>query len=352
MCIPEGDLLRRLNSAFGGSRVLVTGGAGMVGSVMVRALVAAGAEVVVYDNLAAYPFDYAERFGVRDDRISLVVGDLEDKRKLRAAATGADLIVHGAAYADVAGCVTNHGEDFRTNVLGTQNALDVALDVRPRRLLFISSASLYGNPSHPDARFSEGGPTWPLSTYANSKLWGEHQTRLFHELYGLSATSVRLFSVYGPPQIPKLGSQSWCVAVFAMQALAGVPITVYGDGMQVRDFTYVGDVVAGLLLAAAADETIGMTLNLGTGTPTRVLAVADLIRRSVADVPIDFLPRPLGDPVGAAADTGRLFDLLGWRPAISLEDGVSAYLWWLRANRDLIPEWLVERSALRAGAVA
>jgi nucleoside-diphosphate-sugar epimerase len=325
-----------------GARVLVTGGCGMVGSVLCRRLCELGATPVALDNLTAYEFDAPARFGVTELPVAIVHGDVTDDSLVAEVAAGADLIIHAAAYADVAGCIANFDEDFRTNVWGTHSVLKAALRVKPQRFVFVSSASLYGHPNDGRSRFAEGAPQRPLSTYANSKLWGEHQTRLFHELYGLATASVRLFSVYGPPQVPKYGSHSWCIAVFAMQAMTGRPITIYGTGAQVRDFTHVEDIVTGILLAATSHAAVGRTFNVGTGRPTSVIDAARLVRNAAREVPTDFLPRPAGDPDGGAADTTSLRELLGWTPTITLEEGIRSYVDWLDDNRDLVPDWLVE----------
>lgn len=327
------------------AHVLVTGGCGSIGSRLVSLLVRLGARVRVVDSLNAYPFDYRREFAAGDPalaEVDLLVGDVQDEAIARRAVEGVTHIVHAAAFADVGASIREPNADFRANVVGTQQMLSAASASSIERFVFISSASVYGNPASNGAwpRFGEDDATRPVSTYANSKLWGEHQSRLFRELYEVPTVSLRIFSAYGPPQVPKEGSHSWCVAFFTMRALKGKPLEIHGDGRQVRDFVHVEDIARACVAALTATSIIGNVFNIGTGRATEVGAVANVIRERLG--PIDVIHgRPkVGDPTGGYADVRRAREVLGWAPTIDLEDGIAGYADWVQGHPHLIPAWI------------
>jgi len=334
------------------TKVLVTGGCGHIGSFVVRKLLQRGAaHVRILDNLSAYPFDQLSVFCkdfLSDDRVELVKGDVADRETVRKAVRDVDIIFHLAAYADVAATIYNPDEDFRTNVVGTYNVLRASLEAGVKRLVFVSSAAVYGNqeppsPSEPP-KFREDMKPNPLSTYANSKLWGETQARLFYELYGLSTVSLRYFSVYGPLQIPKPRSHSWVVAIFLMRAVNRRPLVVFGGG-QVRDFIHVEDVAEATVRAAEKNGVDGEVINVGTGRPTRVDDLAVMVRNLVKeelnfDVQIEYGPRPKGDPMGGYADISKMLTFLELRPR-SFENGLRETFEWILNNKHIIPEYLL-----------
>jgi len=303
--------------------------------------------------MSAYPFDQLNFF-CRDlkelDSVEIVKGDICNKdlvyRVMKSARV--DVVFHLAAYADVAATIYNPDEDFRTNVLGTYTVLKASLDNGVERFVFASSAAVYGDqPWGEDEppRFREDMKPNPLSTYANSKLWGENEALLFYRLYGLRTVALRYFSVYGPMQIPKPRSHSWAVAIFIMRALKGKSLTVYG-GNQVRDFIYVEDVAEATVRAAEVNGAEGHVINVGTGRPTKIIDLAYMIKRLVEDtlnveVKIEVLQsRPKGDPLGGYADTTKMRTLLGFQPEVTLEEGLRRSLEWYVSHRELIPEWL------------
>jgi nucleoside-diphosphate-sugar epimerase len=324
-----------------GRTVLVTGGGGMLGSQLTKLLVAHDATVRVFDNSSAYPFPYLERYLCNLD-VEVIDGDVRDSSALGNALRGIELVVHAAAYADVAACIANYDEDFSTNVHGTFNVLDQCTRAGVERLVFISSASVYGEREGEAAAscFAEDDAPMPLSTYAHSKLWGEVQGRLMHCLHGLSVLSLRLFSVYGPPQVPKEGSHSWCVACFVMRGLRGKPLIVNGDGGQVRDFVHVTDIARAVASALVAGSADGRVLNVGTGRPTRVVEVAQMVAELLGGLEIQFGPQRRGDPHGGYADLGRTRADLGWVARMPLRQGIADYVEWAKANSDLVPTWL------------
>jgi UDP-glucose 4-epimerase/dTDP-L-rhamnose 4-epimerase len=178
-----------------------------------------------------------------------------------------------------------------------------------RRLVFVHSASVYGvgnGSANAGARFSEEDALTPSSVYANTKLWGEHQTALALGGADDSYAIVRYFSVYGEPQVVKENSHSWVVAWFAMRAALGLPLHLNGGGYQVRDFVHIDDIAAATLLSAVTERADRTTLNVGTGRATSIRQVADLVRRHHPGARIIETPRPQADPLGACADITRM----------------------------------------------
>ncbi|KUP97760.1 NAD-dependent epimerase/dehydratase family protein [Thermobifida cellulosilytica] len=322
-----------------GLRVLVTGGCGFIGSHVVRGLAEAGAEVTVLDTLDGYGFDYGARFGVRE-RARIVRGDAADPDVVRPLVAEADAVVHAAACADVAACTRDPRRDF-ASMAATQTVLEAARDASLQRLVIASSAQVYGDRPHDGSRFREGDPLGePGLFYANSKTWSERQARLYGKLFGVPVTVLRYFSVYGPHQVPKQGSHSWCAAIFAMRALKGLPLVVHGDGSQVRDLVSVADVAGATIAALTAPGAVGATVNVGTGRATSIAELARQVAGLVPGTTVEFGPRPAGDPQGAAADVTLMRELLGWSDWVDLRRGLADYLDWVDANPDLVPEWL------------
>ena len=320
-------------------KILLTGGAGMIGSNIAKKLSAQGKEIVILDDLSAYPFDYATVFGTRGlANTTLIQKSILDADALEGAMKGVDAVIHAAAYADVGACVRNHDVDFEINVRGTDMVLESSLKHKVKKFVFVSSASVYGE--NESGVFTETDPTFPISTYGNSKLWGERQTILFNDLYGMPGAAVRYFSVYGSPQVPKEGSHSWCVAIFAMLALKKKPITVFGDGSQVRDFTHVTDIADATIRALERDEANGKITNVGTGTRTTIKTIAEKVTALCGEVPILYKPHPQGDPHGGHADTVLMQKILDWKPTTNLDDGIAEYCAWLKGHTELIPDWL------------
>ncbi|MFJ9696143.1 NAD-dependent epimerase/dehydratase family protein [Kitasatospora sp. NPDC101183] len=333
------------------AHVVVTGGGGLVGSRVVALARRAGASVTVLDRFDAYPEDVRELFGLDRLGADLVAGDICDRDTVRRVVKDADYVIHAAAYADVAACTRHPDVAFEANVRGTETVLEEIAAAQVRRLVFISSAAVYGN-GRPDVTgpqvFHEDQPLVPVSVYANTKLWAEHQARLM--LVGpdkAEFTVLRYFSVYGDPQIPKPGSHSWMVAWMAMHAHLGLPIHLNGGGVQVRDLVHVEDIAAATVLALVAERAAGQIINVGTGRPTSVRDVADMISPHFPGSRQIVTPLPEGDPLGGYAATERMRDLLGYTPRIGVREGVERYVRWLQANPQAVPQWLAATAADR-----
>nr|WP_239071010.1 NAD-dependent epimerase/dehydratase family protein [Streptomyces sp. SID13666] len=339
-----------------GATVTVTGGFGLVGSRIVHRLRALGAKPLTVGRLDAYgSCVYSSVFGISPGDPDVVAGDITDAALMDDLFSRSDYVIHAAALADVAECTRNPAAALDANIRGTQTVLDAAARHRRtlKRLVFVSSASVYGIGNTTDspntkARFSEEDSLVPGSVYANTKLWGEHQTALSLSGADSSFAIVRYFSVYGEPQVVKENSHSWVVAWFAMRAALGLPLHLNGGGCQVRDFVHVDDIAEATLLAAVTEGADRTTLNVGTGRATSIRQVADLVRRHYPGAQIIETPRPQGDPLGACADTTRMRQVLGWTAPVDIEDGVSRYVTWLKGTPEAIPAWL--RAEARAVA--
>ncbi len=251
---------------------------------------------------------------------------------------------------------------------GTQTVLSAAAASRRlRRLVFVSSASVYGNGNpddwagpgdehrstrellasvygHLPPQFGEERQLRPLSVYANTKVFGEVQTELVLRPAQVSYSVVRYFSVYGQPQVIKPGSHSWVVAWFAARAAAGLPLHLNGGGHQVRDFVHVDDIAEDTLRALTVPGADGRTVNIGTGRPTTIRTVAELVAAHFPGTRVLETPMPPGDPLGGCASTAQMRRLLDWEPTIGIEEGVARYVRWLTSIPAAVPGWLRQES--------
>lgn len=322
-----------------GATVLVTGGCGLIGSRIVRCLARLGATVFVLDTEDAYGFDAPAFFGVDRWASARIRGDVADAGILHPLLARSDFVVHAAALADVAACQRDPGRCRASNVLATRALVDGITAYPVRRLVFASSASIYGNgPGRPGA-FSESDPPVPISVYGQSKAHAEVEVRDGCRP-GQSFTILRYFSVYGVPQVPKPESHSWCVPWFTMRAALGLPLVCHGGGAQVRDFVHVDDVAAATVAALWRPAADRLTLNVGSGRPTTVRRIADEVAHSFPGSVVTAGPRPIGDPLGGWADVSSATRALEWAPAVALGDGIDHYVQWVRGDPTLIPGWM------------
>ncbi|WP_042426724.1 NAD-dependent epimerase/dehydratase family protein [Streptacidiphilus anmyonensis] len=333
-----------------GKTVLVTGAGGLVGSRITAKLRDLGARPISVCKLDAYPPTvYSQQFGIDTGGPDFVVGDISEPGLMEGLLAGCDYVVHAAALADVAACTRRPIDAIGNNIVGTERVLEAAAaSSSVRRLVFVSSASVYGNGTSGDAGpglFTEGAAVRPLSVYGNTKVWGEYQTAAVLGAAGTSYAVVRYFSVYGEPQVVKQDSHSWVVAWFAMRAALGLPLHLNGGGHQVRDFVHVDDVAAGTLRALVAPQAHNQTVNIGTGTGTLIRQIAELIRIRYPEAALVDTPMPVGDPEGGYADISRMEQVLGWRPGISVVEGVRRYTSWLDRTPEAIPAWMRDERA-------
>lgn len=324
------SLGRELKMFLKNKKCLVTGGAGFIGSHIVKRLLREGVdEVVVLDNFVSGREDLLN--GIID-KVELIRGDITDAELVEKVMEDVDVVFHEAAQADVPASLRKPALDFEVNGLGTLNILRAALKNDVKRVVYASSASVYGNNvfSPQDRRFIESQALSPLSPYAASKLSGEMLCTAYYHSFGLKTTSLRYFSIYGPGEIPKKNSYSLVVSIFVPQAIQGKGLVLFGGGNQVRDFTHVEDVAYVNLLAAAKTESVGKVINVGTGKATTIKDLALIVKKLVKDVPYQYGPRPKGDPLGGYADTSRLKEIIGYVPEIQLQEGIKQYADWYK----------------------
>jgi len=298
-------------------RVLVTGGAGFIGYHTVRALLEEGHSVVVVDDMSKAPMlGRLIELGVKPLRV-----DLRRLEDLAEAAKGCEAIIHLAARIDVSESARMPRLYHEVNVTGTLNVLLAAARVGASRVVYASSAAVYGNPER--LPISEDHPTRPISVYGATKLSGEFYCRAFHEVHGLSALVLRYFNVYGPGESDE---HAGVISKFASRLFEGKPPIIYGDGKQTRDFIHVRDVAEANLRALTADVEFGI-YNVASGREVSVLELAALMSE-LAGVDVEPLfepPRP-GDIRRSVADVSRARRELGFESTVSLEDGLRSLL--------------------------
>jgi UDP-glucose 4-epimerase len=302
-------------------RTLVTGGGGFIGSHLTHRLVADGHEVRVLDNFATGR--RGNLLPLADD-MELVEGDLQSYERVHNAVRDCDVVFHQGALPSVPRSVQDPLTSNATNVIGTLNVLLAARDAEVRRVVFASSSSVYGK--NPELPKREDLTPLPISPYAVAKLACEGYCRSFSDVYDLETVSLRYFNVFGPRQDP-LSQYAAVIPRFMTSLLEGRPPTVFGDGEQSRDFTYVENVVEANLLAAASEDGVGETFNIACGQRVTLNELVDQLRRLTgADVEIRYEPPRPGDVKHSQADIARAGRVLGYRPAVGFEEGLSRTL--------------------------
>jgi UDP-glucose 4-epimerase len=310
------------------SNYLVTGGAGFIGSNLVRALLAGGHSVRVLDN-----FSTGKRGNLTEilDRIDLVEGDLTVLDDVRNAVRDIEVVLHQGAVPSVAKSVADPLGSNLANVNGTLHVLVAARDAGVRRVVFASSSSIYGD-QDPSVSKVETMTPQPISPYAVAKLAAERYCQVFHHVYGLETVALRYFNVFGPRQDP----QSMYAAViprFATALLQGKAPTIYGDGEQTRDFTYIENVIHANLLAATApaEKVSGEVFNASAGGSTSLNTLVEAIQEITGQniPPIYEEVRP-GDIKYSQANIGKIGRLMGYLPKVTLIDGLRLTVDWYR----------------------
>jgi nucleoside-diphosphate-sugar epimerase len=299
------------------ARYLVTGGAGFIGSHIVRRLVEDGEFVRVVDNLST---GQLARLDDLRDSIEFVEGDLADGRVTDEAVTGIHYVLHQAAVPSVQRSICDPVATNRANVTATLNILESCRKAGIRRLVYAASSSVYGD-TEVLPKTEEISPN-PLSPYALQKLVGERYCKLYYDLYGLETVSLRYFNVFGPGQDPH-SEYSAVIPKFITKLLAKEPITVYGDGEQSRDFTYVENVVEANLLALRAIEVSGNVCNIGCGehiTLNKLIRLLEEILGVKANV--NYVASKAGDVRHSLADITRARRLLGYAPKVMVREGL------------------------------
>ncbi|WP_117595704.1 MULTISPECIES: NAD-dependent epimerase/dehydratase family protein [Haloprofundus] len=295
-----------------GQTVLVTGGAGFIGSHLVDALVEEN-EVRVLDN-----FSSGRRENLRDD-VTVFEGDIRDDDLVGRATSGVDLVYHTAALVSVSASVEDPVLSHSTNASATVSLLEHAR-AEGARVVLSSSAAIYGQPE--EVPVPESHPKNPESPYGADKLALDTYARLYHDLYGLETVALRYFNVYGPRQTA--GDYSGVISIFLEQARSNQPITVEGDGGQTRDFVHVRDVVQANL-AAGTTDAVGRAYNVGTGDTISINDLAEEIREAAdSSSEITHVDARPGDVRDSRADISRIRDALDFEPTVTLADGLAS----------------------------
>lgn len=302
-------------------RSLVTGGAGFIGSHLVDALVASGQTVRVLDDLST---GHRANLAGAAERIEMVEGSVTDERAVKAAVEGCRTVYHLAALPSVTLSVEEPLRVHEVCATGTLRVLDAARRAGVRRVVYAASSSAYGD--QPGAERTEIDALVPLSPYAAAKLAGEHYCQSATTVYGLETVRLRFFNVFGPRQDP-YNPYSGVIALFSAAMHAGRVPTIYGDGLQARDFVYVADVVQALRHAAASPGVAGQVYNIGSGRSTTILELVQHLNEVLGKrlEPKHAPPRP-GDVRFSQADIRRASQELGYRPEVPFRDGLARTL--------------------------
>jgi UDP-glucose 4-epimerase len=307
------------------STYLVTGGGGFIGSHIAATLVERGRRVRVLDNFAT---GRRENLAQIMADIELIEGDVADPQTARRAVAGVEIVFHQAAIPSVPRSIADPMSVHHNNTLGTLQILLAARDAGVKRVVFASSSSIYGD--SPTLPKREDMPPAPKSPYAATKLAGEVYCQSFTDSYGLETVSLRYFNVFGPRQDP-LSEYAAVIPKFITALLAGQPPTIYGDGQQTRDFTYISNVVEANLLAAEAPAASGRVFNMACGKRISLLELVailnDICKTNLR--PEHTAPRP-GDVLHSLADITLAQEVLGYKATTSLEEGLRQTVAWYR----------------------
>ncbi len=307
-----------------GTRVLVTGGAGFVGSELVRQLCDAGAEVVVVDNLVNGRRENLT--GLPGAQVRLEIADIRDEKRLAELMRGVDIVYHLACL-----CIRHslHSplENHEVNATGSLNVLIAAQAAGVRRFVYVSTGEVYGIGRW--MPITEDHPNQPTNVYGAAKLAGEAYTRAFWITHRFPSVVIRMFNNYGP-RCHHEGDCGEVIPRFLLRCMAGLPMVVFGDGTQTRDFNYVGDMARGVLLAGLVDEAVGQTFNLGSGQDISINQLAAEVTKVVGRPKVEVTydpPRP-ADIMQLRADATRARKILGFEPKISLQEGLTRLKEW------------------------
>lgn len=300
--------------------VLVTGGAGFIGSHLVERLLSEGHSVRVLDNLSTGRRENLPRTG----KIEFIEGDIRDQNVISTAVLGVNAIIHLAAVASVQASIDDPLGTHQTNFVGTLNLLEAARRSGVKRFLYASSAAVYGDSAQ--LPVSENLKPSPLSPYAADKLAGEYYLDFYRCTFGLSTSAFRFFNIYGPRQDPS-SPYSGVISIFVERMRTAKPVTIFGDGRQTRDFVYVRDLVAILAKSLTSESSVEQACNVGRGIESTLLDLLAALEELVGR-PIERRHEPAraGDIVRSCADVGRLRNLMGSVPGTPLSDGLRELL--------------------------
>jgi nucleoside-diphosphate-sugar epimerase len=297
--------------------VLITGGAGFIGSHIAERLALAGHAVAVLDNFSSGKRENLEHL---EGKVQVLEGDIRDPARVREAVKGRDVVFHGAAIVSVPYSVEHPLETHDVNILGTLHVLEAARHAGVRRVVFASSAAIYGD--EPTLPKVESMLPTPIAPYGVEKVTAEHYLHTWSAIYGLETVALRYFNVFGPRQDPS-SPYSGVISIFVDRALGGRTLTIFGDGKASRDFVFVGDVVDANLAAATQAGISGEVFNVARGAKTTLDELASLLGRVLGRaLTVEHAAPRVGDIVESWANVARAKSRLGFEAKVSVEEGL------------------------------
>lgn len=314
-----------MENYFKNKNVLITGGLGFLGSNLAQKMVESGAKVTVIDNLT--PLYGGNMFNVSEifDKITIVINDIRNIEIIKPLIEKADLIFHLAAQVSYIDSLNIPHEDLDLNAKATLNILECCRKYNPKaKILFSSSRMIYGKVEQPIV--TEGSPTNPLSLYGIHKLTSEKYLLMYHKDFGIPSTVLRVTNPYGPHQQIKHSKYS-LVGWFIRQAMEGQVIKIFGDGVQLRDYIFVDDIVNAMMKCAEAPGAAGEVINLGSGNSSRFCDMVSMVINTVKNGRMEFIPWPANyekiETGDVSVDISKLKSITSWQPAYSLEEGIK-----------------------------
>jgi nucleoside-diphosphate-sugar epimerase len=311
------------------AKVLVTGGAGFIGSNLAEELIRGGAAVTILDNLST---GFRENLDEIKGDLEFIEGDLNDDAAVKKAVSGCEFVFHQAALPSVPRSVDDPVETHNACVNGTFNLLVKAKDAGVRRFIYAASSSAYGD--QPTLPKVETMRPEPLSPYAAAKLMGEYYCSVFNRVYGLETFSLRYFNVFGPRQNPS-SMYSGVISRFIDALMTGQTPVIFGDGEQSRDFTYIANVVDANIKAALTPDGIGSVVNTANGEKISLNELLEVLKKitNSPNVTADYQPARTGDVKHSQADNSRAVELFGYQRLVGLEDGLAKTIEWWKNSR-------------------
>jgi UDP-glucose 4-epimerase len=330
-------------SSLEGKKVLVTGGAGFIGSHLVSELIRENCTVRVIDNLANGKLENL-RDHLESGRFEFFLGSITDPFDVSRAMAGMDMVFHLACLG-VRHSISHPYENHRVNAEGTLLVLQEAYKAGVERFVYCSSSEVYGTAEY--VPMPENHPTHPCTVYGASKLAGEAYARAYYKTYKLDTVIVRPFNTYGPRSHHE-GDAGEVIPKSIVRALNGKPVLIFGDGSQTRDYTFVEDTARGLMEAARCDDAVGLTLNMGSGYEISIKDVAERIIGMIGDhsSKIEYQKSRPGEVLRLHADSSMFRKVTNWSPTVSFDEGLSKTIEWFRSRPEGISALLTQETGI------